>query len=147
MSIVKLEEVVDDLILILPSLRKKLMVAYKFHKDSDLSPSHLRIVFLLNNLGSMPVSVLAKRLFIAKPNMTPLIQKLIDKELVKRVSNEEDRRIINIALTEKGYEYINEQKQLLTYDLRMKLSSLKNEDLEKLSIALKYMKEVFSKIE
>lgn len=147
MNIVKLEEVVDDLILILPSLRKKLMVAYKFHKDSDLSPSHLRIVFLLNNLGSMPVSVLAKRLFIAKPNMTPLIQKLIDKGLVKRVSNEEDRRIINIALTEKGHEYMNEQKQLLTYNLRMKLSSLKNEDLEKLSIALKYMKEVFSKIE
>ncbi len=46
--------------------------------------SHMKVIFYLANKKSMSVSNVAKWLYISKPNMTPIIDKLIDQRYVNR---------------------------------------------------------------
>ena len=47
---------------------------------------------------------LSRRLGIAKPNITPLIDSLRDAGLVERIRSDGDRRVVNIHLLPAGQE-------------------------------------------
>ncbi|RKD30105.1 MarR family winged helix-turn-helix transcriptional regulator [Thermohalobacter berrensis] len=142
-----LEPIVESIFSILPLFKKKLIKPHKHNKAIDLSPSHLQILFLLDDLGKLPISEIGKHLFISKPNMTPLIQKLIKENLVERIRNEEDRRYIDIQITKKGKELIENHKALVAGNLKKKLANLSEEDLKELSLSLNKVKEIISKLD
>ena len=58
-----------------------------------------------------PVSLiaceLADALNVSRPNVTNLINSLINKDLVEHIANKRDRRRKHLALTEKGADLIN----------------------------------------
>ncbi len=143
----KLEHTVENLFLILPLFKKKL-IRHDFQKEeTDLSPSNIHILFILEDTGTLPISELAKILYISKPNITPLIQKLVEKELVERITDPTDRRYINVSLTAKGKDFIDHYKVLMTADVKEKLSHFAEEELDRLSDALQVLKEMINKIE
>ncbi|AGB41630.1 transcriptional regulator [Halobacteroides halobius DSM 5150] len=138
--------IVESLFALFPLFKKKL-IKPKAKQDIDLSPSHFKILFLINDLGKIPISEIAKNLHIAKSNMTPLIQKLIDKGYIERIRDKNDRRYINIALTKAGQEFIEEHKKIIANDLKKRLTVLSQEDLEQLSVSLNNVKRIISKLD
>lgn len=147
MDNINIQCIVDNLFSVLPLFKKKLFKPNKCIEEIDLSPSHLQILFFLNGTGSSHISDIGKGLNISKPNMTPLIKKLINKKLVKKVRDEKDKRYVNIEITDKGKELVSKHKLFAAQNLRDKLSKLSVKDLEKLYNALNELKEVISKIE
>jgi DNA-binding MarR family transcriptional regulator len=93
------------------------------------------------------MSTIGKRLSIAKQNMTPLIDKLMDDGLVKRRNDTSDRRVINIVITERGTNFLRESKLALKKIIKTNLSELGNEDIRSLDSAFKAIKAVVSKLE
>ena len=100
----------------------------------------------LKNKGKIPISEVAKKLFISTPNMTKLLSKLIEEDMVERIPDEKDRRIINIKLTEKGNNYLEDSFEDIKLSLKNKFSTLPNDKLDKLNESLVTLKDVLNEI-
>ena len=101
---------------------------------------------VLKKSGKLPISEVAKQLFISTPNMTKLLNKLIDEDMIERIPDEKDRRIININLTEKGDKYLEDRYESIKSTLKNRLSSLPDDKLDKLNESLVTLKDVLSEI-
>lgn len=142
----KLQDIVENLFLIPPLFNKKL-VKYDIYEDIDLTLPHFQALFILEETGVMSVTELAKALMISKPNVTPIVQKLVDKGFVERFQDKKDRRYIYIKLTKDGMAFLSRHKAIVTEGLKKKLSSICITDLDKLANALTDLKDVLGKIE
>jgi len=70
----------------------------------DLSITKLELLALdpIYKAGELTMSKLAKGLGIGLSTATGIVDRMIEKKLVKRERNHGDRRIVRVALTEKG---------------------------------------------
>jgi DNA-binding MarR family transcriptional regulator len=146
MSINNLELAVANFFALFPIVQKKLMKPGNSSEHFDLSLSHFQIILILNEFGILPVSEIGKKLMISRPNMTPLIDKLIKEGLVKRLPSETDRRVINIDLTEYGRTFLEDHQKIMRSFLEERFSSLSDEDLIQLAASLENIKKVFLKL-
>ncbi|TCO68872.1 MarR family winged helix-turn-helix transcriptional regulator [Marinisporobacter balticus] len=133
MNTVELNKLSEDLYNLFFYLHKKIIDPNEIAKNFSIPPSHVKAIIYLRHNGTSSISEIAKNLTISRPNMTPIIDKLIAENMVKRCDDPNDRRIIKIELTDKAHEFIKEQKEKIKIDLEKKISSLNSEDLEALS--------------
>ncbi|RDY27214.1 MarR family transcriptional regulator [Romboutsia weinsteinii] len=146
MNDAKLEIIIQNFITIMPLFQKKLMKP-KCHVNPDnLNHSHMQILVVLKDYGKSSISDVAKKLFISTPNMTKLLNKLIDDGYVERLPDQKDRRIINIDLTTKGKEHLDNAFEDLVRTFKERLSSIPDNQLDKLNNSLENLKEVLTEI-
>lgn len=67
-----------------------------------LTPSQFDIIATLGNTDGMTFKELGEKTLITKGTLTGIIDRLEAKDLVKRVTQEEDRRSTVVSLTELG---------------------------------------------
>jgi DNA-binding MarR family transcriptional regulator len=79
--------------------------------------------------------------------MTRFTDKLAALGLVERKPDAEDRRVINLSLTEKGKQVLAEARKLIRDNIKARLSSLEPGELEKLAVSLKSLAGIALKIE
>lgn len=77
-------------------------------QDYHLTMSQFGALEALYHLGSMQPSQLAQKVLKSTGNMTLVIDNLVKRELVTRQRRPDDRRCIDISLTEKGTALIEE---------------------------------------
>ena len=70
----------------------------------DLTMPQVRVVFLLLQEGSLRMSDLASTLDVSVSRATGLVDRLVEKDMVSRWQDPEDRRSVLCALTEQGRE-------------------------------------------
>jgi MarR family transcriptional regulator, 2-MHQ and catechol-resistance regulon repressor len=142
------EEYISEHAMLLFPFVKRLLKAD--NADPALSPfrnQSFPILRVLERIGPLHISEIGKRLFIAKQNMTTIIDRLMTEGLVQRKSDEGDRRVTNIVITEKGTEYLKTSMQALKCIIKRNLSILEDEDVEALQSALQAIQIVSSRIE
>lgn len=142
-----MNNITDNLLDLLAHIQNKLLNPNEMVKGNIMPPSHMRVIFYLSKKKTMSVSRVAKCLDISKPNMTPIIDKLISEGFVHRYPDPKDRRKINIELTEKADALLKEKKLQIKSNLANRLSSLEEEDLKKLSSLVNDMNEIILKLE
>lgn len=109
-------------------------VMIKWYKifNEDLGISHvLTLGFIINNKKARP-SDISKKLGLTPPTVTHLVEKLVKKELVERVLDDSDRRIIHLIITNKGKEVLeraNIEGQILRKEMFLKLNEEEREQL------------------
>lgn len=105
------KEAVGDLVLttfdILPMLRKKLLRLDVIQTEHAIPLSHIQVLSMLGTEEVLSVSEISCRLGIAKPNITPMIDRLIQDGYVRRERNSLDRRVVNVVLLPQGKEKLN----------------------------------------
>ncbi len=145
-----LNSVVRDLLSITPSIRRSIqrkLVRTAFAQiEEDITLPHLEIMHILKEEGTKHIAEIGERLQIPKPQMTHLIDRLEDLEIVTRQADTTDRRIINIMLTDKGRRIIEELDQVIKESIEAKLSILTEEELQELSVSLKRLGDILSKL-
>ena len=101
-------------------------------------------------LASMESSVtmtdLARITRMPKQQMTKLVNRLVEQELVKRIYDPADRRIIKIQLTEKATDYIDGFLKNEAGCFRPLLDTLSEEDAAQFKQALILLHGVLKKI-
>jgi DNA-binding MarR family transcriptional regulator len=102
---------------------------------------------MLEETGTLHIAEIGERLQIPKPQMTHLIDRLVSLGIVERRADTADRRIINIALTDKGRAMTVERDQLIKGIFKEKLSCLTSEELQELSVSLRKLGEILSKLQ
>ena len=98
------DSIVENLVSIVPVLHRKILRMDLGGVTGNLTRLHLGIMARLRE-GSMTASELARVSIVPKPQMTHLIDQLVDSGIVARNPDSSDRRVINIALTERGVGY------------------------------------------
>ncbi|EJP6471982.1 MarR family transcriptional regulator [Clostridium sporogenes] len=146
MHSIQLNEISQDLYDLLLNLHKKLLNPDELKRNFPLPPSHVKVIIYLKHNGNCSISKIAKDLLISKPNMTPIIDKLISENMVTRYTDSKDRRIIRVELTEKGTDFIKDQERLVKDLLTEKISNLPGDDLKYLSDHIVHLKDIILKI-
>ena len=100
----------------------------------------------LKRNGVMSMSDIGKCLAMPKPHVTVIVDKLIEEGFVERQNDPNDRRIINILLTEKGLDAFLEIKATLAENMKIKLLNLSEEEQETLAVASQQVKDMLISI-
>lgn len=100
--------------------------------------SHIQIMVMLSG-GARTISRISTVLGIAKPNITPLLDNLSARGLVERVRDEQDRRIVNVHLTEAGWEMIHSLRATVAGQVTGWGERFSKSDIKRLNTALATM--------
>ena len=89
-----------------PRLKKKLIHLDQLQEKYSLSNSQVSILILLSKYHSLTVSEISRRLDMAKPNITPVVERLYRRGLVSREHDDEDRRPGNVGDAEHPGDFL-----------------------------------------
>ena len=103
-----IDSVAQNLFMALPIFRKRLLHMDVIQREFNVPLSHVQVMAMLNDNGSMNVSEISRRLGIAKPNITPLIDRLIEDRYVERHRDSNDRRMVNVSICATGVDRLME---------------------------------------
>lgn len=142
-----IENISEDLIGVLPVIHKKLINFLDEGTELELSHYHFAILGMLSKFRELPVSEIGRRLLISKPQMTALLDRLVELGLVRRNQVPEDRRIVKISLTPEGEKIMVQALVNLKKNMAVKLAELSEADLLAFAAALKTINEVGLKID
>lgn len=136
MTTLYLNEISDNLYLLLLSLNRHIFNPHTLTKKFNVPHSHIKVLFYLIHNGPISISKMAKELCISKPNMTPVIDKLVEEGLVTRDYDPTDRRVILIQTTPKALEFLRSGQEYIKEVIKEKLAPLNEEDISTLSSSL-----------
>ncbi len=141
------DEISENALFLFPLLKRLFNGESSDPALESLRNQTYHILRILERKGSLTLSAIGKQLFIAKQNMTKLIDRLMNDGLVDRKNDAADRRIINIIITEKGREFLKEKKQGLKRIVGENISKLSDADIESLDSFLRVIRTIVLKLE
>ncbi len=142
------EKMVDNILIFYPLLYRKIKSSINEEKclKYGKSDGYYQILGILVHLGPLPISEIGRHIHISKPNMTSLIDKLVEDSCVKRSRSNKDRRVVNVEITENGKKFLFEARKVVEGNIKENLSSLNEEELETLNESLQNIKKLALKI-
>lgn len=144
MTTLKIDSIADNLISIHPLLFKS--ISKPLRNQTSITPGGMFVLGSLKRNGTQSMSDIGKCLSMPKPHVTVIVDKLIEEGYVKRQSDPNDRRVVNILLTEKGLVDFESIKQEISENLKIKLSKLSDEEQEILADASQKVREILISI-
>jgi DNA-binding MarR family transcriptional regulator len=104
--------------------------------DLNLTIAQLKSLFFINYESETNVKNLASALKVTPPNVTGILDRLVENELVSREYNQLNRREQIVKLTPKGKDLVNRLHERMVVRHSSMLERLANEDLEALATGL-----------
>jgi DNA-binding MarR family transcriptional regulator len=141
-----LEEVVDKLLLLLPTMEKRLIRPLELEIKPSLSLLQYNALFMMKNNEILTMSELSNKMLISKQQLTPMIDKLIDNGLVERMINSKDRRIINVKLSEGGDKFLRDAKSEMTIKLKKRMAVFNKNEMNTLLKAINDIYDITKKL-
>lgn len=98
-------------------LINNLMLSAKAHEPHpwlhlELTREQLRVMFLLSFKGRSSPGEVATSFGVPKANVTSIIDRLVDKGLISRQENPDDRRSYILSLTEAGKSQVERLREI-----------------------------------
>jgi DNA-binding MarR family transcriptional regulator len=145
-----LDEVIGDLLSLTPlirrSIHRKLLKAAFTKVEEDVGMPHLEIMKILEVEGVRHIAEIGELLQIPKPQMTHLIDRLEKLDIVYRQPDTNDRRIINVILTDRGRAIVHEIDENLYASISETLSCLSDAEIRDLAQSLKKLGDLLNKL-
>jgi DNA-binding MarR family transcriptional regulator len=138
------EKVAEHLLALLPLYHKKI-----FRPESDITgiqAAQHRVLGVLMREGPLPMSELGRRLYISRPYMTALVDRLIDEGYAERHPDARDRRVINVTITDSGRSFLKYTGTRYKNHIKKLLANLNTGDLEDLCTSLGKLREILSRV-
>lgn len=98
------------------------------HSLQGLTPSQTSVLATLDRHGPMNMSMLAQREGISKPSATGIVGRLIQKDLIARGSDPDDRRSVIISISQDGKSILEKKGLEPTMYLARRIDDLEDHD-------------------
>lgn len=102
-----------------------------------LNTSEFGTLEVLYHKGSLPVQTIKDKVLIASSSMSYVIERLLDKELIIKVTDERDGRVHHVHLSNKGKQLMEDIYPKHVQTLRKTLDLLSDEEELQLQSLLK----------
>jgi DNA-binding MarR family transcriptional regulator len=140
----KIDLIAENLISIHPLLYKS--ISKPLRTKSSITPGGMFVLGSLKRYGILSMSDIGKCLSMPKPHITVIVDKLIEEGYVERLNDPKDRRIVNILITDKGLKDFEDIKEAVSENLKIKLSTLDEEEQKILAHASQQVKDILISI-
>jgi DNA-binding MarR family transcriptional regulator len=125
-----------NMLKLMPLLKKRLLHMENVQRIHGTPMSHVQVLSMLDETGRMTISELSRRLGIAKPNITPLIDKLYEAGYVDRQHGDNDRRVVNIVILDAGREKLAAILQTISENVQQQVEVLSAADYKELESSM-----------
>lgn len=127
-------------------LSRKLVFDTFDKKKYDITRTQQIIMLSLSVCGTLTMSQLASKINTSNEQATRAVAQLVDRGFIVRMQNPNNRRVINIKLTEEAQVFFNKMKNEILDDLISKFADISDEEMEKLSHSLEQVSSVLKKV-
>lgn len=125
-------QITSNLFDVMVILHKKVFNPLVLSKAINLTPAQFSVLFYLMRRDNSSVTDAAKYLKISKPNMTPILDSLINMGYITRQRDLKDRRVIRVNLTDSGREFYANMKKANLHIVEEIFSEYTEEQLKQL---------------
>ena len=108
-----------------------------------LTPAQADVLFTLGNTPGMTCKEIGEFTLITKGTLTGVVDRLEQKKMVKRITDQLDRRCTKVALTNKGTKVFEEVFPKQAAYLKMRFDRLPKKDRDGLVTSLQKLKGIF----
>lgn len=136
----------EDLLLLPALLKRKLIHIDQLEECRNLSHSQLSILALLYRHRTLSVSEISRRLNLAKPNITPVVDRLCLSGLVTREHDLQDRRVVNVTLSPEGSAFLEQIYSAFGTALREQTKTISSADLLALCKSIDRLRQILEKL-
>lgn len=112
--------------------------------DVDATPSQMSALTVLNNHGEMTLGELAAIERIAPPSMTRIAARLEEKGYLERRSDDTDRRVVRVAISEGGRALLRRRRERGDAFMTARLAALTAEERQALARAVPVLERLAS---
>jgi DNA-binding MarR family transcriptional regulator len=142
------KKIVENILIYYPLFYRKIKTSINEEKSLNYKrvEGYYQILGILITFGPLPISKIGRELCISKPNMTPIIDKLVTEGMVKRSRSDKDRRIVNVEITEEGKKFLLESRKVVDKNIKENLKNLDENELRILNESLENIKKLTMKI-
>ena len=141
-----IDSVAQNMLHVLPLIKKRLLHMDLVQKEHGTPLSHVQVLAMLQDAGTMSVSEISRRLGIAKPNITPLVDRLYDAGYVDRQHDENDRRVVNIVLLPAGEEKLAAIRATIARQIQVQSEDLSVTEFRELNDSLASLVRILSSL-
>jgi len=142
----KLNEAGENLFEATMIMHTKLLNPHSLSKSCEIPQSQVRVLFFLRGHGETTMSKMAHMLTISRPNLTPIVDKLMEEGYLKRNASKKDRRTLIISLSDEGREYLKKLDGMVMENSKERISVLSDEDIASLSESAKNIVDILTKL-
>lgn len=94
----------------------------------DYSKNEILVLVFLYRKKSANMTEISEYINAPLNTTTGVVNRLEKKEMIERLRDEEDRRVVNILLTSKASEFIEQQKKIIVYYINEVVKVLTKEE-------------------
>lgn len=142
----QIDAVAQNMFHALPLLKKRLLHMDLIQSEYGIPLSHVQVLFMLQDAGTMSVSEISRRLGIAKPNITPLVDRLLEAGLVDRQRDTADRRVVNVVILPAGAEKLAAIRRSISEQVLGQVESISAAEFKELADALESINRILSSL-
>lgn len=128
-------QITSNLFDIMVILHKKVFNPLVISKAINLTPAQFSVLFYLMRKDNSSVTDASKYLKISKPNMTPILDSLINIGYISRQRDLKDRRVIRLNLTDSGRDFYDDMKKANLHIVEEIFSEYTDEELKHLLVS------------
>ncbi len=97
--------------------------------ELNLTIPQLKSLFYISRYGRVNPSSLASGIRVTPPNVTGIVDRLVEQSLLMRTADADDRRVAWLTVTDKGKTLINDLREGRAQEMRRILDKLTEEEL------------------
>ena len=141
-----IDTVAQNMFHVLPLVKKRMLHMDLVQREHGTPLSHVQVLAMLQDMGTMSVSEISRRLGIAKPNITPLVDRLFEAGFVDRQHDENDRRVVNIVLMPAGEEKLAAIRATISRQIQTQSDGLSVSEFRDLNDSLSSVVRILSSL-
>ncbi len=136
----------EEIMNVVMTLQRDLLKFHARFEFGELSRLHMGVLSVLRKNGEMPVSAIAAKLRVSKPQMTVILDRLEELRLVRRGADASDRRVTTVGITDTGRVSLEAAMVTAHRAMTQRLSILNDEELVEFGDALRVMQKILAKL-
>nr|WP_199308946.1 MarR family transcriptional regulator [Nodosilinea sp. FACHB-13] len=130
-----------------PAVTRFLRAGIRRHGKPQLSLSQLRVLYFLRRRSQASLSEVADYLDVTRPTMSAMVERLVQRGLVNRVSDPVERRRIILTLTAEGAAEMERVYDATLQTVAHRLKSLSESQLQQVRAGLEILSSIFEEPE
>ncbi len=108
----------------------------RLREANGVSPTQIWTLRFISERGEPTMKDVADYLSITPPSATAVIENFVEQNLIERILDKQDRRIIRLRLTSKGKMFLDEVSKKASKKMKDLLSKLDKNEINQLKIIL-----------
>lgn len=119
---------ISSVMSVYPLIKKYVIQPMKVNSE-NINPTQIFILVTLKGLGASTMSKIAEEVAVSNQQLTKLVDELVEKGLVARQKDPDNRRLVLIDLTEKAETYLTTKQHEIFGELVPAFEKFSNDEL------------------